>query len=712
MTQSERQKIWPELLKDCGDNGRIIYHKDWSQTVLGPIESWPVILQTSLLTCLESRFPIGLNWGKELIHLYNDAARPIVEGHDGKSSIGSPISDVYSEIWQIIEPMFKAVLELGHSTWVEDQLVLTNRNNFIEETYMTWSYSPIRDEHGVIRGTTCSVLETTGKVIGERRLRMLQEMASRANGKNSVLEACRECIDILKDNENDIPYAVLRLVDSNLNKARVVGSFGITVPDRAIDDVTDHYHPALVKVMETKKPLFVNDLPSDVKIERDVSAGPKTVYVLPLVDKFSNDSSVIGFLSVGLSSKRPFDDDYKKFLDILSNQVSASIISARSQELALLKSREEAFQHASELSRGEINKLSQLLDASKDHVFILDREGRYIYHNQATANALKANLIDQGRGSEPTLNRNGIEMNFEKDFLKRFTDARLKAFTGKAANVDVLFPTLEGPREFECILSPMYDENGNVVTVAGITRDVSDLKQSIKVRDEFLSIASHELKTPLTTLKLQSQLRTRMLEKGKVDFFSVDKLDKMFHDDDMQINRLNRLVDDMLDASRMNAGKIELHMESFDIQEVVHDVLNRLSLHLQNNRIDVKLNMQPVVGVWDKYRLEQVFTNLLTNAIKYGEQKPITIETKIVNDELVMSIKDEGMGIKKDDQKRIFQQFERAINSSSVSGLGLGLYIVSEIVKTHGGEISLESRIHRGSTFIVKLPLKTKLINS
>lgn len=712
MTQSRRQKNWPDLLKDCGDNGRKIFHRDWSDTALGPLNNWPTILQTSLMTCLESRFPMGINWGNDLIHLYNDAAKPIVEGHEENSTLGSPISEIYPEIWTIIEPMFRAVLELGHATWVEDQLVLTNRNGYVEETYMTWSYSPIRDEEGVIRGTTCSVLETTGKVIGERRLRMLQEMASRANGKTSVEEACLQCIEILKDNENDIPYAVVRIINHEKNEARVVGAFGITVPDRSIIENSDAYHPALTEVLKTRRPVFVEDVPKDVKIDTMAEQNPRSVYVLPLINKFNNENEIIGFLSVGLSPRRPFDDDYKKFLDILSNQITNTIIVARSQEEALIKSRQEAFERATELSRGEIARLSQLLDASLDHVFILDREGRYLYHNKATANSLKANLIEQGRGDETTLNRNGIEMNFEPDFLKRFTEARMEAFDGKVSTCSVVFPTLDGPRSFDCILTPMYNEKHEVMAVAGITRDVSELKQSIKVRDEFLSIASHELKTPLTTLKLQSQLRSRLLNKGKLDYFSEDKLVKMFHDDDTQINRLNRLVDDMLDASRMNAGNIDLHIETFDIQQVIHDVLNRLSLHLQSNQIEVNFNMQPVVGEWDRYRLEQVFTNLLTNAIKYGEKKPITIETKLTNGELELAIADQGMGIKKTDQKRIFQQFERAISSSSVSGLGLGLYIVNEIIKNHGGSISLESKINKGSKFTIKMPLKAKLIKS
>lgn len=692
MVQQNKKFKWPDVLQNGGQNGKRILARDWSKTSLGPIESWSAELRFAVVTCMESRFPMALNWGPELIQLYNDAAKPIMGGKDESLAFGTPVKDSYSEIWDILGPMFISIFNDGLATWVEDQQVIINRHGFQEECYFTWSYSPVRNADGEIKGIITNVIETTLKVIGERRLNILKEMASRTIGQQTLEETCFESIKVLKENDNDIPFAVIRILNDENTSAKVVSAYGIKVPDRNIEQGGEHFHPVLKEILKNKKPVHVKNVPADAFPNGQKNGvDTKTIYVLPLFNKFENN--IIGFLSVGLNSRRPFDDVYKNFLDILSNQLSISLTGAKVQEAARC------------VSAGQIKRLGQLIDASPDHIFVFDREGRYVYHNQATGNALKAQMISLGRGDEPTLNLSGYDMEFEPDFLKRFMFAKDKAFEGRISTVPVTFPTLSGPRDFECILSPIYDENGAISSVAGITRDVTDLKQSIKIRDEFLSIASHELKTPLTTLKLQTQMRARTLKKGKTEVFNEEKLAKIFREDDVQINRLNRLVDDMLDASRLNAGKIELHLEQMDIFEVINEVLDRLSLHLENQNINVVMNVKSVNGKWDRYRMEQVFTNLLTNAMKYGDGKPIEIQTEVVNGQLVMTVADHGMGIKPEDQKRIFKQFERAISSSSVSGLGLGLYIVKEILKTHGGKIKVESVFGSGSKFIVTLPL-------
>lgn len=696
-------KRWPEILNDCGINGRRVVARDWSLTSLGPINHWPVVLQTSLMTCLSSRFPMSVMWGEEHFHFYNDAAKTIIGGRDDDNAFGAPIRVHYEEVWELISPMFTSVLNSGLATWVEDQYVLISRNGFPEEAYMTWSYSPIRDASGEICGINCVIIETTSKVIGERRLLMLQELSKKANGKLSIQSACYECIEILKLNDSDIPFAAIRILDKQKTSAKVMGIFGIKVPDRGLRESSENFHPALIECMNSKRPVFVNKLPEDVEADGKNVEKIQSVYVLPLID-VNNKKSVIGFLSVGLNPKRPFDKEYEKFLDLLADHIAISIISASAHE--------DALENAAAQGRGEIHKLSQLLDASPDHVFIFDKEGRYRYHNKATAGALQANLEAQGRGHEPTLNRNGAEMNFEESFLKRFMKAKDEAFEGRISMIPVAFPSPIGVRDFECILSPMHDDNGQVVAVAGVTRDVTDLKQSIKVRDEFLSIASHELKTPLTTLMLTAQMRSRRLKKGIKDYFSEEKLEKMFKDDDNQFKRLNRLIDDMLDTSRINAGRIDLEIEEVDISQMITEILDRMSLHLDTIGIDVILNVSSIKGMWDRYRIEQVITNLITNAIKYGNKKPITIGTHIEGENMILSVADQGIGIKKEDHKRIFQQFERAISSSTVSGLGLGLFIVDKILKIHGGSIHVESADKKGSKFIVTLPLKTKLINS
>lgn len=230
-------------------------------------------------------------------------------------------------------------------------------------------------------------------------------------------------------------------------------------------------------------------------------------------------------------------------------------------------------------------------------------------------------------------------------------------------------------------------------------------QEAVQARDEFLSIASHELKTPLTSMKLQAQIRTRRINKGEMDF-DFNKLKKMFEDDSRQVERLSRLIDDMLDISRINSGKLLLQYETFDLCELIHDVLERHSSQINDSgsSIDLK-NCLNAKGKWDQFRIEQVFTNLLTNALRYGEGKEISVVSRVDDSFAYIIVQDQGIGIAEENQQRIFQRFERAISANDISGLGLGLYIVKKIIDMHNGLITLESEIGKGAKFIVQLPL-------
>lgn len=232
-----------------------------------------------------------------------------------------------------------------------------------------------------------------------------------------------------------------------------------------------------------------------------------------------------------------------------------------------------------------------------------------------------------------------------------------------------------------------------------------DLNEAIRARDEFLSIASHELKTPLTTVLLQLQVRLRRLAAGDLTRFTPEGLRRSFESDRRQIERVARLIEDMLDISRINAGQLQLRREELDLCELVDEVVERLGANIAESGSALHVRIErPVTGAWDRFRVDQVLTNLVTNALKYGAGKPIEISAVARGDEAVLTVADEGIGIPLDDQKRIFQRFERAIGASTVSGLGLGLYICKHIVEAHGGCIGVESEPNKGSRFEVRLP--------
>lgn len=235
-------------------------------------------------------------------------------------------------------------------------------------------------------------------------------------------------------------------------------------------------------------------------------------------------------------------------------------------------------------------------------------------------------------------------------------------------------------------------------------------QDAVQARDEFLSIASHELKTPLTSLKLQAQLHKRAIQKNDPKAYSKETIDFMVEQNEKQVARLTRLVDDMLDVSRIRAGSPTIERESVDLTELIHDVIQRLEDQFRAASYDLpKVTADPVVsGHWDKLRIEQVLINLLTNAMKYGSKKPIEVAIRSNADSVTVSVKDSGLGIAKDMQTRIFDRFERAVNANEVSGLGLGLFITKQIIGAHGGRIWVESELGTGSTFFVVLPTEMK----
>jgi signal transduction histidine kinase len=237
---------------------------------------------------------------------------------------------------------------------------------------------------------------------------------------------------------------------------------------------------------------------------------------------------------------------------------------------------------------------------------------------------------------------------------------------------------------------------------------LAERRAAIGVRDEFISIASHELKTPLTALKLRLAAATRTQRNpAPRDAAAEEKLGRALAAAGATTDRLVGLVDDLLDASRLTAGRFGLHLEAVPLVDLVRDVANRLREQATEAGSNIEVSIPaPITGLWDRSRLEQVVTNLLSNAIKYGEGRPIRLSAQTVNGRLQLQVHDQGLGISRADQSRIFQAFERVTTASRVGGLGLGLYIGRQIAVAHGGTLSVDSELGHGATFTLDLPLE------
>ncbi|MFP2963420.1 GAF domain-containing protein [Myxococcus sp. 1LA] len=226
--------------------------------------------------------------------------------------------------------------------------------------------------------------------------------------------------------------------------------------------------------------------------------------------------------------------------------------------------------------------------------------------------------------------------------------------------------------------------------------------QAVKARDELLSVAGHELKSPLNALQLQIHLLARMAREA----MAVDGLAERAERAAKAGQRLGLLIDDLLDVSRLSSGRLGLRREEVDLAALTRELVGRMSeeLALAGNEVRLVLD-KPVSGQWDRLRLEQVLVNLLSNAAKYGAGRPVTVEVDAVGPVARLSVRDEGIGVSPDEQERIFEQFERSASVQHFKGLGLGLWITKRIVEAHGGRIRLASEPGKGSTFTVELPL-------
>jgi signal transduction histidine kinase len=234
----------------------------------------------------------------------------------------------------------------------------------------------------------------------------------------------------------------------------------------------------------------------------------------------------------------------------------------------------------------------------------------------------------------------------------------------------------------------------------------NELERAVRMRDDFMSIVSHEVRTPLNGLILETQLRKLHLAKDNADAFTMEKLRGMVDRDERQIQSLIRLIEDMLDVSRIRTGKLSIRPGPFDLSELVSNLIEGFSAQITAAQSTISLHAdEPVIGVWDEFRIEQVIANLLTNALRYGARKPIEVKVYSQDGEARVEVRDQGIGISPENQKRIFQQFERVASNHAIAGLGLGLFISEQIVAAHGGQISVQSVEGEGSLFRVSLPL-------
>ncbi|BAZ31267.1 multi-sensor hybrid histidine kinase [Cylindrospermum sp. NIES-4074] len=344
-----------------GEMGARMRELDWSKTSLGPTQLWPQSLKTAVRIMLTSRQPMFVWWGEELINLYNDAYKAILGGkHPGV--LGQPAAYVWQEIWDQVGPRAESAMLNNEGTYDEALLLIMERYGYPEETYYTFSYSPVPNDQGNTGGIICANTDDTQRIIGERQLTLLRELATRTADARTFNEACTLSVSCLETNPYDLPFAMIYLVDPDQQQVFLAGTCGIERNHLAVPETValdgDGVWP-FAEVIKTHKPSLVENLPAHFS---SLPSGiwersPHQAVAVPIAP--SGQTGKSGILIAGLNPFRLFDSNYQGFIDLVAAQIAASIANAQAYEEE--RKRAEAL--------AEINRAKTVFFSNVSHEF-------------------------------------------------------------------------------------------------------------------------------------------------------------------------------------------------------------------------------------------------------------------------------------------------------------------------------------------------------
>ncbi len=305
---------------------------DWSKTSLGPHEKWPRSLRTALSIVMSSRYPMFVWWGRDLVNFYNDAYAPIL-GQRHPKAFGQSAPVIWHEIWGTIGSQVESVVLHGQATWSEDQLLIMERNGYAEETYFTYSYSPITDDDGGIGGLFCAVIENTERVLGERRLRTLRQLAA-ASDARTVESACTLAARALSDNAHDVAFALIYMREADGKRLRLACRSGIGA-DHAwapaeVEIAAPHDEPWPYAQVLAGQPVLLSGLGAAKLPGGPWPEAATTAMVLPLARRGQPEAA--GVIVVGASPRRAFDESYRNFFELVADGVANALANAHGYE--------------------------------------------------------------------------------------------------------------------------------------------------------------------------------------------------------------------------------------------------------------------------------------------------------------------------------------------------------------------------------------------
>ena len=480
---------------------------DWARSAVGPPESWPQSLKTAVRIMLTSRQPIWIGWGPELIYLYNDPYKSIIGGKH-PWALGRPTPDVWREIWSDIGPMLATAMRGHEGTYVEAQLLIMERNGYPEETYYTFSYSPIPTDDGTAGGIFCANTDDTRRVIDERQLTLLSELATATSQARIWQRACECAAQALATNPRDLTFAMIYIAEPGSRTASLVGATGIARdhPAAAATLSLDSSDPwPIGEALQSHAPRVVAGLAGKFKDEMPRGAWdvPATAaVVLPIAA--GGETGRLGFVIAGLNPFRLFDGGYAGFLDLVAGQITSAIANAElyraaHDEIERRRRIEEALRLSEQSLESKVSERTAELAAANARLVreAAEREhaeGRFQHLVQGVRDYALYMLDPHGvvtnwnAGAERIKGYRASEI-VGQHFARFYTDAdRAAGMPSRALETAAREGTFqaEGLRvrkdgsEFwaSVVINPIRDEDGNLMGFAKITRDVTERRQA------------------------------------------------------------------------------------------------------------------------------------------------------------------------------------------------------------------------------------------
>lgn len=687
-----------KFLQGGGEMAELIRSYEWSNSMLGDPSLWPNSLKVMVSVMLASPFPMHITWGPKFILLYNDAYQPVLGNVKHPKALGLPIYESYPEIWDTIGPLIYGVMD-GKAVRFHDFQVFLERNGSKEECYFDFSYSPIRNEEGVIEGVLTNVIETTNRKLAEldnqnltEELQSINEEMAAANEELATSnEELRSTNEELAQANDEILVARQKIEEGEiaLRLAIDAADFGTWfihsqtrefITDRRLKELFGYYpdealsiEQAVAQITEEYRGYVADKLENAIYNNGDYDV---TYPVIGLHDNRLRWLRAIGNLKADPSGA--FSAFTGVVMDITEQVESRNFLESAYDQLRLAK-------EAAQLGFFD-------LDVTKD-TLVWDARCREIFgisHNDTVT--FEKDFIT------------GLHADDKERILNIIDSVFMKSLTGGVYDVEYRTVGAEDQqlRWVRAKGQAYFDSQDKPVRFIGSVLDITEQKEDELRKNDFIGMVSHELKTPLTSLAAILQLADRKL-KNSEDQFLVTAMQKA----NIQVKRMSNMISSFLNVSRLESAKLLIDKHEFDLQELIEDIVKETRLTISSHTVTFQ-NLTKIIINADSDKINSVLTNLISNAVKYSPNgKVIEVKCELIENTVRISVKDEGMGLQPQDIDKVFDRYYRVESNHTrlISGFGIGLYLSAEIIRQHNGEIWVDSESGKGSTFYFSLPL-------